>query len=430
MIQKFLFTSLTLVVAFASMDGTEPVHSRISSRERGHSFAELNLSNAIAEALANNPELHVFEASIAASAGKVTTARTFANPELTFAPGVKRTREEGITNTEFHGEIELSQLFKFPGKRALEIAIAQRDVKLRELALQGFRFQLSAKVRKAFYEMLAAQQVIALRKEQVESAKVFVESARKRAEGGYASEFESLKSQAELIAAHRSVRQAQSDMLVARVSLNMLMGRSPSTPLAISGSPENIAPPGSAGDYVALAMARNPAIRTQVKQVDIAGLTLRSARFGRRPDFAVGPSIEYTDKEQIYGLSATLALPFWDQKKGEIETATAEQRKALAELEKTRTEISGEVTKATATLQIAKDSAALYTPEFLAKLKAFVAQAEQGYAQSATTLIIYLDAKRTYFDTLSDYYEALGKVAASRAELESAIGVPLELHKP
>jgi hypothetical protein len=40
----------------------------------------------------------------------------------------------------------------------------------------------------------------------------------------------------------------------------------------------------------------------------------------------------------------------------------------------------------------------VYRPRYtIEKLKAFVQQAEQGYAQNATTLIIYLDAKRTYF---------------------------------
>ena len=107
-------------------------------------------------------------------------------------------------------------------------------------------------------------------------------------------------------------------------------------------------PRGSQADYIALAMARNPAIRTQTRQAELAGLNLRSTRFGRRPDIAIGPSVEYLDNEQTYGLSATLALPLWDQKKGAIETATAEQKKALAELEKTRAEIAGEVTKASA----------------------------------------------------------------------------------
>ena len=98
----------------------------------------------------------------------------------------------------------------------------------------------------------------------------------------------------------------------------------------------------------------------------------------------------------------------------------------LAEIQRVRLEIAGAVTKATANLGVARDQLALYSPAFLDKMRAFVRQAEESYAQSATTLIIYLDAKRTYFDTLANYYEALGRVAESRAELESAMGVPLE----
>ncbi len=315
--------------------------------------------------------------------------------------------------------------FRVNGRSKLRIA--QRNVELAEIALEGFRFQLAAKVRRAFYEGLAAEKIMQARRQQVESAKAFVESAKKRAEAGYASDFETVKSQADLIAANKALRQAELQKTTARVSLNTLMARSPTALLEFTGSMENMQPRGSQGDYIALAMARNPAIRTQTRQAELAGLNLRSTRFGRRPDIAVGPSIEYLESEQTYGLSATLALPLWDQKQGPIETATAEQRKVLAELDKTRLEIAGEVTKASATLQIAKEQLALYSPAFLDQLKNFMAQAEQGYAQSATTLLIYLDAKRTYFDTLADYYESLAKVAETRSDLESAVGVPLEI---
>ncbi|MEO7166498.1 MAG: TolC family protein [Chthoniobacterales bacterium] len=380
------------------------------------------------EALRNNPELRILEQGVAAAKGGVTTARTYSNPELTLAPGVKRVREAGNSKSEFHGIFELSQLFKFPGKRALEIAIAGRDVRSREIALEALRFQLAAQVRRTFYESLAAKRALEVRGEQVESAKAFVASAQKRVESGFAGDFETIKSQAELIAARKAQREAEGRLATGWVALNTLLGRSPAAALEISGTLENVAPRGSLPDFTALALARNPALLAQNAEAEKAGLNLRLTRFGNRPDFAVGPSVEYTDTEQIYGLSATIALPFWDRKKGELETATAEQRRVLAEIEKLRLEIRGEVTKAAQNLQLAKEQLALYSPDFLDRLKSFVRQAEQGYAQSATTLIIYLDAKRTYFDTLTDYYEALGNVAQGRAELESAIGVPLELN--
>ncbi|MEA3210277.1 MAG: outer membrane protein heavy metal efflux system [Chthoniobacter sp.] len=419
MIQKSFPFILLLAVALASARAAEPAGKPGTS-----------LGEAIAAALRNNPELRVFEAQIAGAKGGVTTARTWENPELSVAPGFKVVREGGRHETLFHGDFEVSQTFKFPGKRALEIAIAQRNVELQQLALEGFRFQLSARVRKAFYQMLAAQQVIGLRTEQVESATVFVASARKRAESGYASDFETLKSQADLIAATKALQQARGEVITARVTLNALMARPPSAPLEISGALENLAPPGTARDYVALALARNPSLRAQFRAGDLAGLNLSAAKLSRKPDWKAGPSLEYTDVEQTVGLGFSLPLPLWDQKKGEIARATAEQQKALAEIDRARAVIAGEVTIAAAGLQVAKDSAALYTPDLLRQLRAFVVQAEQGYTQSSTTLIIFLDAKRTYFDTLSDYYEALAKIAASRAELESAIGVPLDTNKP
>lgn len=385
------------------------------------------LEGLTADALRNNPELQVLEQSVAAAKGGVVTARTFQNPELSLAPGMRRTRRESGSLKEFHGELALSQLFKFPGKRALEVALAQRDVQVRELALEAFRFQIAAKVRRAFYEMLGAQRTITVRQEQVESAKVFAESARKRAESGFAGDFETIKSQADLISAKRALAEGEGRVAAARVTLNTLAARSPSAPLHLTGTLANIAPRGGASDFIALAMARNPALRAQQLAAEKADLSLRATRFGRRPDFAVGPSIEYLKDEQTYGLSATVALPLWDRKKGEIQTATAEQQKALAELEKLRAEVRGEVTKSSEALRIAMSQLALYSPAFLEKLKAFVQQAEQGYAQNATTLIICLDAKRTYFGALTDYYEALSKVAENRADLESAVGVPLDL---
>ncbi len=380
-----------------------------------------------AEALRNNPELRVVEQSIASAKGGVVSARTFSNPELTVAPGVLRSRGAGQSGTEFHGDFSLSQLFKFPGKRALEIAIAEHSVRSTEVALEAFRFQTAAKVRKAFYDLLASKRIIEARREQVASAQVFVESAKKRAASGFAGDFETIKSEAELIGASKALHDAEGRAVAARVTLNTLLGRRPDGALETTGVLENVAPRGGTAEFLALALARNPGLRTQLLLAEKAGLTLRSTRFGTRPDFAIGPSLEYTQNEQIYGLGVTIALPFWDQKKGEIQTATAEQQKALAEIEKVRVELRGEVTKSAEALRIAREQLALYSPAFLDRLKAFVAQAEQGYAQNATTLLIYLDAKRTYFDTLTNYYETLGRVTEARSDLESAVGVPLEL---
>lgn len=386
----------------------------------------LSLTAAIAEAVAQSPALRVIEADIDSARGDTLTAQTKPSPELFFAPGLKRVREGDGTHHEFKGTIALTQQFVFPGKRELLISIAERNVELRKLGIEGLRFQLAAAVRKTFYELLAAQGVVSLRRQQLESAQTFQQAATKRAASGYASDFEAVKSQGDVINAKKMLTAAQGEIASARVELNSLLGRDPSAPLEVDGTLD--APPERPlADLLAAALAENPSLRVQAMQAEIAGLSLRKARLARKPEFSVGPSLEYSKSEQVLSLGATVSLPNKNYGRGEILTATAEQRKVLAETERLRREITGAVAKAATQLTTARNQLALYSPAYLEQLKAVVEQAEKSYAQNATSLLIYLDAKRTYFDTLADYYEAVASVATHRAELESAVGVPLEL---
>ena len=384
----------------------------------------LTLDAAIRLALEDNPDIRVLAAGIASARGEVTTAKTWQNPEVSVAPGFKTIRHPA--DTQFHGDFGLEQTFEWPGKRALRRAVAEQNVAVRQLALAGFRSQLAIQVRRAYFTLLATREVIALREQRLALGKSFVDAAKKKVEGGFAPEFEATKAEVEVVSAQKSLREAQAQHDAARVTLNALMGRKPTEPLAVTGS---------LGDGVELpnqttllenALARNPAVKVQEAEAERTGLSLQSIRKSRLPDFKVGPNLEYTRDEQIVGLGVSLPLPFWDKKKGAIATATAEQEKALAELEKLRREILRDVTTASQNLTATKESLAFYTPALRDKLKAASDAAEQSYAEGRTPLLLFLETQRTYFDTQASYFESLQKLYDSQAELESAIGVSLD----
>ncbi len=388
----------------------------------------LTLDALVDDALRQNPELLVAEASLAGLQGETITAGAYQNPELNFTPSVKHVSPDGGPgDTFFRGTIGIGQLIEYPGKRAVRKAIAERSVAGGRLALESLRYQIQLQVRKAYYELLALQQIESLRAEQVESARVFAGAARKRMETGYGSDFEGLKAEADFIAARKLLRDSQGRIASATITLNALAGRPATAPLRVAGVlAGNFSVPGT--NFPAFALANNPALRLQSVENEKAGLGIKSAKLSGRPDFTVGPALELDQEEQVYGVSISLPLPLWNGRKGEIQTARAAQQKALAETEKLRREIIRAVTTAEQNLRTAGAQLALYTPEFRHRLRALVAQAEQSYAQSATTLLIYLDARRTYFDSLADYHESLAQAAGARAELESAVGVPLDLN--
>jgi outer membrane protein, heavy metal efflux system len=417
------FCSLPLLLAVALGSAVAfPVKGQDTNAAPGTNA--LTLDAAIRLALADNPDIRVLAADIASARGEVTTAKAWQNPDLSIAPGFKTIREPATT--EFHGNFGLEQSFEWPGKRALRRAVAEKNVAVRQLALAGFRSQLAIQVRRTYFTLLATRGVVALREQRLTLAKSFVDAAKKKVEGGFAPEFEATKAEVEVVTAKKSLREAQAQQDAVRVALNALMGRQPTEPIEIAGTlGDGLASPNQSM-LLEKTLLQNPVIKVQEAEAERTGLSLQSIRKSRLPDFKVGPNLEYTRDEQIVGFGLTLPLPLWDKKKGEIATATAMQEKALAEVDKLRREILRDVVTASQNFTAAKDSLTFYTPALRDRLKAALDAAAQSYAEGRTPLLLYLESQRTYFGTQADYFETLQKLFETQAELESAIGVPLD----
>ena len=383
----------------------------------------LTLDTAIRLALENNPEIRVLAADIALARGEAATAQARQNPELSVTPGFKTVRDP--SDSQFHGDFGLEQSFEWPGKRALRRAAAEKSVAVRQLALAGFHSQLAIQVRRSYFALLAMRGRVALCQQRLTLAKAFGDAAKKKVEGGYAPEFEATKAEVEVVGAQKTLCEARARHEASRVALNALMGRNPAEPLTPAGRLDGgIQLPGLPW-LLEQSLVRNPSLHIQEAEAERSGLSLQSVRKSRLPDFKAGPSLEFTRDEQIVGFGFTLPLPFWDNKKGEIATATAAQEKALAELDRLRREILRDVATAAQNLAAAKESLSFYTPSLIAKLKAALDAAEQGYAEGRTPLLLYLESQRTYFDTSADYLDTLQKISEAQAELESALGIPL-----
>src|SRR5436309_10356023 len=112
-----------------------------------------SLDGLVAEALAGNPEIKVYSAEIAAVKGERRTAGEWQNPEASTETGAKIVRDyhgntlgDGIIWT-----LGATQTFEYPGRVTLRKAIANHQVALAELGLEGFRTALAARVRAAAF---------------------------------------------------------------------------------------------------------------------------------------------------------------------------------------------------------------------------------------------------------------------------------------
>jgi cobalt-zinc-cadmium efflux system outer membrane protein len=304
----------------------------------------------------------------------------------------------------------------------LRAYLADGDVRLRALAQDAFRIQLRVEVQRAFFRAVAAERIAALRSEQVLSAQTFLQAARRRVAAGYASDFETAKAQADWIAARKDWAEAMGDVRAAKLELAGWMGAPGDTAFDVAGELDSAAFPVRTGDPVALALAANAGLRGQVLQAELSRKRTEAAKLAYKPDLTVTPSVEYARDEQVYGVNFSLPLPVWNRSRGAIATASAEERRAAAETETLRQEIASAVRAAQEKVRLAEEQKDLYAPAFLSDLESIVERAEKVYGQSATSLLIYLEARRSYYETLTDYYRALGRWVDSHLDLEAAIG--------
>jgi cobalt-zinc-cadmium efflux system outer membrane protein len=375
------------------------------------------LPDAVAEALKNNPELRSLVARIETARRGVATAKAYSyNPELTYDEGLDR-------------HFGVSQTIEWPGKRALREAIAKQDVAAAEAALEGFKVAIAAEVRAAFYELLAAQKVVEIQERRVKAAGTFLDTARRRVEGGFAPVTERAKAEADLVKARRELRAAQKAVVIASASLNVLMGRDVQTPVQVQGElvAGSLAVP--VEKIVTAALERNPELRAQRIDLEKKGLNVSLARKEGAPDITVEPFYEQNSRdssENKVGVGVTLPLPVWRRSGPFVAAAQAGQREAEAGLEKTRREVVANVHKAYATFTSAKDELALFKPDLLSELETQLSAIQEKYADGQVSFLVLLETQQTYFDYLKDYYETLANVRTAQAELEKAATVSLE----
>src|SRR6184192_2854284 len=112
-----------------------------------------SLDRLVAEAWARNPEANVYRAEITAAKGERRRAGEWQNPEASTEAGAKIVRD-------YHGDtlgdgimwtLGATQTFEYPGRVTLRKAIANHQIALAELGLEGFRAALAARVRAAAF---------------------------------------------------------------------------------------------------------------------------------------------------------------------------------------------------------------------------------------------------------------------------------------
>jgi cobalt-zinc-cadmium efflux system outer membrane protein len=390
-----------------------------------------SLDALVAEALARNPEANVYQAEIVAAKGERRTAGEWQNPELTTDLGAKLVRD---FNGNSMGDgplwtLSASQTFEYPGRVALRKAIANHQMVLAELGLDGFRAELAARVRSVAFRAALSRTKADAASEISKRLDDLVSVLSQRPAAGVAPQLDVRIIEASATTLKRRAIEAQREIQSSVYELDQLRGARIDAPLGLPKLDLKLREIPTVSILLVSARARNYEIRSHVLELEQQGFKVKLALNERWPAVRVGPFAhnERADtNEYLFGIGVTLPLPLWNKNAGKIETAKARAAQAEAKLTTTVREVERKVSDAEFVYRSRREEAQNLQMSILPQMRQAAELADRNYRAGALPITIYTEVQKQYLDSLDAFSAAQAGAVEARRQLEQLIATRLD----
>jgi outer membrane protein, heavy metal efflux system len=436
---RILIGTLSLALWLPACDGqtAEDVASlRNLSALLGRGSADTTASPALTLdeveriALAENPEIHVAARKVAAAEAHVPLAGALDDPQAMYR-GWQVPLSKPWDYNAAQNMFMLGQSFPGRGKRGLRTNLAQSDVELAKDQLEAARLRVHVEVRKAFFDMLHAQDEIRIHDQHVGIAQQAIEAARIKYSVGKIPQVEVLKAQVALTRLAEHMIRFDRDAEVARARLNTLMGRQPDTPIQVHGEYAVATPLPALEALVTTAMQSRPDLVEAAADVDKSRKQQDLAKKAMVPDFSVAagymlmPSGQ--DPRNNYMVEGSMSLPWLSRRKHDAEVSEAAMaiNEKSAEVTAMQAATVGQIEESLAEARAAQRLARVYEDSLKPQAAQTLHAAVVAYENDQTSFLDLLDSQMTVIDIDLAAVDALADFNMKMADLEMAVGAPV-----
>lgn len=415
---------VVVTVAICSVGFPPYARSQIANR--------LSLEEARGQARTASPDLQAAQAAVDAARGRELQAGAVENPNLTYS--TERTSGAGQSNSQQIAGLE--QRLEVGGQRGARRSAATSRRRAAEAKLAGARALIDFEVARAYAQVIATDRRARLARQ---ASTAFTEAGRVSARRLVAGDISGYADRRlRLEAARYAALQAEAMLASssARITLSALISPSADSIIAVSAVLTDSIPPAiprlSVAMLSATALRNRSDYQTATLETEALSAEARLASLERIPSplFAAGYKTEKSAgiSKSLDGFAAGLSfpIPLFDRRRGAVQAAEAENRRAVAETEAVRRRITREVAEAHVALTAVDEQRALLAPQLGAPAAAALRSAQVAYSEGEISLLEWLDAVRAYHEAESAYSNLLAEFLIRRATLERVIASPLD----
>ena len=385
----------------------------------------LTVAAATEVALLNNPKLQATYERLGIAQAELVQAGLLANPTLSLGIGFPLT---GGASYEVEGSLVQSflELFMIPlRKRFARIEFESVKLEVADSVLDEV-----AAVRKAFYIVQAAQQMLAIRQTVLGAAQAAAELRQRQFDAGNVNELDLLAEKNAYAEAKLEVGRAEVELRVQRQSLDRELGLwggrvGWTTEGGLAELPKEEWPLEHVESFAVEHRLDLGAARTRLKSYATA-IKLTGAGLIGGLEAGVQGHREPDARTRLLGPSLRLELPIFDQRQGSRARLRAQLRQAEDSLDELAIRIRTEVRTARERVLASRDMAVFYQTTALPLRERELALTQLQYNAMQVGLFQLLSTKQRQVSAYREYLETLRDYWIARTDLERAAGGPLQ----
>ena len=416
---------------------TAPAENTTLSRYLDQS-AGMTPDEAVRIALENNGELAAIRKERDAAQAMVKQARLRANPSLE-ASGAKQI---GMSDNSLmvKGMLPL----ELGGRRNARIRVAEREVAVREKAVEDRERMLASEVRMKFGEALAETLKLKFAEDVLSTALQQFRLVQARVTEGKTAPLEENMTLVE-VNRLRSIRETASGRSeIAFLELRNMLGMKPEEPIRLRGDFDNlVAPLPILADATANALQTRPDLAGLRSMEDLADAQIEQAKAGGRLDASVNSGYQrmnssfplngLTDAGQLkpiqdifhfFTFGVTFEVPVLNRNQGMIEAAIANRDAARNRREFGELIVRREVATAFARYESSAKAMEIFRVGVRGQANANLDVVRQTYELGSRNLIDYLIEERRYIDIENEFIDMQLAVYNAHVEIMRAAYSP------
>jgi len=392
----------------------------------GQDSPRLSRRDAVAEALARNPEIAAARAQVDQARAGIAQATAFPDPAFAW------TYEQQSSILNFRSaqsrDVGASFTIPFPDKFRLNRRVSGAALRAAELAWTQVRQQIASQTATAYDALLVAASQLENDREAEGLSKDVLAKTQARFDAGTVARLDVLQAKVSFAQARNQTIADERALMTARASLNRLLARSSGAPVEPAEKLDVPPAPPDVSDLLRRASESRPEIASIVAQREGSRFATRLAREFWLPDLSVSVFRNHTDgAPAAYSTAGAISVPlfFWQHEKGDVAAAEARQAELAADETTARAQVELDVRTAWAAAETARRQAVWIRDELLPEATDAYRVASESYALGGSSAVDLINAKSALLAATAQLTQALGAANDASVQLELAVGAPL-----